>query len=115
MNIRMLLVAIVLVVVFCGGNINAQTRRDRDRVEMNFLYRFKVDGKTSKIEFTTLVPRTIPNKQNIELSYSVKPKKVFMKNRNSYAKFVFNRPRKDFTLSIKVKAQLLELSGQEER
>ncbi len=106
MNTRRLLVTLVLIVVFCGGNINAQNRRDRNKVEMDFLYKFKVNGKTSKVEFTTLLPRTIPNKQNIKLSYSVKPKKVFMKNRNRYAKFVFNHPRKDFTLTIKVKAEL---------
>ncbi|MFC1677219.1 transglutaminase family protein [Planctomycetota bacterium] len=106
MNTRRLLVAFVLVVVFYGGDINAQTRRTRNKVEMDILYKFKIDGKTSKVEFTILLPRTIPNKQNIELSYSVKPKKVFMKNRNSYAKFVFNHPRKDFTLVIKVKADL---------
>lgn len=106
MNTRRLLIAFVLIVVFCGSDINARTRRNRDRVEVDLIYKFKVEGKTSKIEFITLLPNTIPNKQNIELSYSIKPKKLFMKNRNRYAKFVFNRPKKEFTLTIKVKAEL---------
>lgn len=70
-------------------------------------YEFSVPGKTSVIKFVALLPQTIPDRQKIlDVDYSQKPSRVFSKNKNRYAEFVFVEPEKHFEVQINIKAEL---------
>jgi transglutaminase-like putative cysteine protease len=61
----------------------------------------------SKMNFVTLIPRTIAHRQEVlDIKYSTRPSRVFSKNGNTYAEFVFTRPKTQFRLKINVKAVL---------
>ena len=76
-------------------------------VEFEMSYKFSVPGETHNIEFTVLVPKTIPGRQNIiSTKYSPGPSGIFDKNENRYAKFIFNKPGRQEEVKISVKAEL---------
>jgi transglutaminase-like putative cysteine protease len=78
-------------------------------VELYLTYDLLVLGKTYKISFVTLVPQTIPDKQVISrINYSPKPSRIFSRNGNQYAEFVFVNPKRYIKIKIKVKAELFE-------
>jgi len=79
------------------------------RVELDLSYDLLVLGKTNEISFVTLVPQTIPDKQTIlSINYSPKPSRIFSRNGNQYAEFVFVNPKRYVKIKIKVKAELFE-------
>jgi len=76
-------------------------------VEFELSYDFSVQGETRKIDFTALVPKSIPGRQNIlSVSYSPKPLRIFDENGNRYARFSLNKPDKQEKIKISVKAEL---------
>ena len=78
-------------------------------VKFDLCYDFFVPGKTSKIKFIVLLPRTILGRQKIfDIKYSQEPSKCFSKNRNDYAEFIFINPPKQFKVEITVKAKLFK-------
>lgn len=78
-------------------------------VELDLTYDLLVLGKTYKISFVTLVPQTIPDRQTISrINYSPKPSRIFSRNGNQYAEFVFVNPKRYVKIKIKVKAELFE-------
>ena len=80
-----------------------------NNVEFDLCYDFSVKAIASKITFTTIIPQTIPGRQQIlHTEYSREPSKVFSKDGNKYAEFVFNRPQAEFRLKINIKAKLLK-------
>ena len=80
-----------------------------NRVELDLSYDLLVLGKTTKISFVTLVPQTIPNRQTIShINYSPKPSRIFSRNGNQYAEFVFVNPKRYVKIKIQVKAELFE-------
>ena len=101
-----------------GGRFVPQQSRDRQRatemafpqshiVEFELSYDFSVQGETRKIDFTALVPKSIPGRQNIlSVSYSPKPSRIFDENGNRYARFIFDKPEKQEKVKISVKAEL---------
>jgi len=104
--------------VEAGGRFVSQQSRDRQRapkrvfpqsriVEFELSYDFSVQGETRKIDFTALVPKSIPGRQNIlNVSYSPKPSRIFDENGNRYARFVFDKPGRQEKVKISVKAEL---------
>jgi transglutaminase-like putative cysteine protease len=47
------------------------------------------------------VPRSIPGRQKVvRLKYSHRPKKVFTRNGNRYARWIFRKPSRSFTIQI---------------
>ena len=79
------------------------------RTEFVLSYDFTVPGKTSRIQFIALVPKTIPNRQKItDVKYSLKPSKLFSKNGNKYVVFFFKSPPKHFKIDITVEAELFK-------
>jgi hypothetical protein len=79
------------------------------KVELYLSYDLLVLGKTYKISFVTLVPQTIPDRQTISrINYSPKPSRIFSRNGNQYAEFVFVNPKRYVKIRIKVKAELFE-------
>src|SRR5436190_21670134 len=75
--------------------------RQHLRVACAWRYVIGANQKTTKMVLTTLVPTTIPGRQKvIRLKYSHRPKKVFTRNGNRYARFEFRRPARPFTLHI---------------
>ncbi len=91
-------------------NISDQQRiraANKDKVEFDLRYDFSMQAVPSKMNFVTLIPQTIANRQKIlDINYSAQPRRVFTKNANTYAEFVFNRPPRQFTLKINVKAEI---------
>jgi len=87
----------------------AQNSMDqRNMVELDLSYDFSVPGKTFRISFVVVLPETIPGRQNIlGIKYSPKPTRIFNKNGNRYAEFVFIKPDRQEKLKINIKAELL--------
>lgn len=123
MKSRDLACVVLLIGLVSLANISAQTPTPRRRsgrvmlprpaanyanqVEFDLCYQFSVPGDTARIRFITLLPGTIPGKQNIlSVNYSRKPSRIFSRNGNHYAEFIFVEPRKRFEVKINVKAEL---------
>ncbi len=104
-KVKLLLFLIILSPVFQYCATGAK-QPNSNRVEFSLYYEFKVTGKTSKIKFIMVIPKTIPGKQRIALKYSHEPARVFEENGIRYAEFIFPNPQKSFTLEIKGKATL---------
>ncbi len=76
-------------------------------VEFDLNYDFSVPGETRRISLTVVLPTTIPDRQKIiSTNYSLKPSRVFRKNGNRYAEFIFNKPEKHININIIIKAEL---------
>jgi len=88
-----------------AGRTNAQS----NTVEFDLSYDFTVSGQTRRISLTALIPKTIPDRQNIiDIQYSQKPSRIFDQNGNRYAEFVFYKPEKDINIDISIKAELIK-------
>jgi len=84
------------------------TLRNKNSVEFNLIYDFSIQAVPSELSFTTPIPQTIPDRQEIhEVEYSEEPTRIFDKSGTKYAEFVFRKPPNQFRLEIKVKATLL--------
>ena len=76
-------------------------------VELDLSYDFSVPGKTHRLSFIVVLPRTIPDRQNIlSANYSPKPSRFFNENGNRYAEFVFVKPNRRVKIEISIKAEL---------
>ena len=76
-------------------------------VELDLTYDFSIPGDTYRINFVVILPETIPDRQRIlSLKYSPKPSRIFNKNGNRYAEFVFVKPDRQEKVEINIKAQL---------
>jgi transglutaminase/protease-like cytokinesis protein 3 len=76
-------------------------------VDFDLTFDLAVPGETDRINLTLVLPKTIPERQKIlDTHYSPKPSRVFNKNGNRYAEFVFNKPRKRINIDINIKAEL---------
>jgi hypothetical protein len=113
----------LLLSLLCLANINARTRPGHNRaqqrkpqkpnytktnkVKLDLCYDFSVPGKTSKIKFIVALPKTMPYRQRIyDITYSPEPSRIFSKNENDYAEFLFVNPKKQLKVEISVKARL---------
>jgi transglutaminase-like putative cysteine protease len=85
------------------------TLRNKNSVEFSLIYDFSIQAIPSELSFTTPIPQTIPNRQEIhQVEYSEEPTRIFDENGTKYAEFVFRKPPNQFRLEIKVKATLLK-------
>jgi transglutaminase/protease-like cytokinesis protein 3 len=76
-------------------------------VELDICYDISVPGQTHRISFVAILPETIPDKQKIlGVTYSQKPSRIFSKNGNRYAVFVFIKPDRQEKVEITIKAEL---------
>ena len=103
-----------------GGRINQLQRRETrppagrtntqsNTVEFDLSYDFTVSGETRRISLTTVIPKTIPDRQNIiDIQYSQKPSRIFEENGNRYAEIIFNKPEKQTKIDISIKAELFK-------
>ncbi len=124
MNLRILISISLLICSVserkAGGRIYpSQIRRTRppigrtnpqsNTVEFDLSYDFTVSGQTRRIGLTALIPKTIPDRQNIiDIQYSLKPSRIFEKNGNRYAEFIFNKPEKKIEINVSIKAELFK-------
>ena len=104
---------LLLNTVVCLTNASGQTRpiRTNDkyarRVDFSLYYDFRMLGQTSEIKLRVNLPKTIPEKQKIlSIDFSPKPTRIFSKNGNKYADFVFYKSQKRFRVKIDIKADL---------
>jgi len=103
-----------------GGSIIPKQRREsrlpvgktvnrNNIVEFDLSYDFSTSGETRRISFIVVIPKTLPDRQNIiDIQYSPKPSRIFEENGNRYAEFVFNRPEKQIKVDISIKAELFK-------
>ena len=83
------------------------TIENSNKVEFELGYEFSVPGKTPVVKFVALLPQTISGRQKIlGVDYSQEPSRIFSKNGNRYAEFVFVKPEKPFKVQINIKAEL---------
>ncbi len=76
-------------------------------VEFDLSYDFSVPGETHKINFIVVLPKTIPDRQSVlSINYSPKPSRIFHKNGNRYAEFVFIKPSRKVKIEINIRAEL---------
>lgn len=76
-------------------------------VELDICYDISVPGETYRINFVAILPETIPDKQKIfSVKYSRKPSRIFNKNGNRYAEFIFIKPDRQEKVEINIKAEL---------
>ena len=103
-----------------NGRINPSQRREirppagraianSNTVEFDISYDISVSGQTRKISLTALIPKTIPDRQNItDIQYSPNPSRIFDRNDNRYAEFTFTKPEKQIEINITIKAELFK-------
>lgn len=119
-----LLISSVSLADVSGRNPDRWHREQRreiqnNTVELDLLYDFSVPGETFRINFTVILPQTIPGKQKIlSIRYSPKPSRFFHENGNRYAEYVFVKPEKRMKVEIIIRAELLRydlLTAREKR
>ncbi|MBN2183650.1 MAG: transglutaminase domain-containing protein [Sedimentisphaerales bacterium] len=77
-------------------------------VEFDISHTLTITGNTRRIILTVVVPKTIPDRQNIlDIKYSPQPSRIFEQNDNHYAEFIFYKPDKQIEVDINVTAELL--------
>lgn len=87
----------------------ARTINQGNTVEFELSYDFSVSGETRRISLIAVIPKTIPDRQNIiDIQYSTKPSRIFDQNGNRYAEFTFNKPEKEINIVISIKAELFK-------
>jgi hypothetical protein len=78
---------------------------------VNFIidYNFDILGKTSRIDFITLIPCDYEDRQKIlGIDYSIHPARVFSSGPNKYAEFIISNPLSDFELRISAQLEIYE-------
>jgi transglutaminase-like putative cysteine protease len=76
-------------------------------VEFDLSYELTALGNTHKMSLIVVLPQSIRDRQKIRrIKYSPKPSRVFSRNGNRYAEFVFTNPEKKTEITISVKAEL---------
>ena len=97
----------------CLTNTNGQTRSTRAnnkytrRVDFSLHYHIRTSGQTPEIKLRVNLPQTIPDIQRIiSTNFSPQPTRVFTKNGNKYADFVFHTSPKRLSVKIDIKADL---------
>jgi transglutaminase-like putative cysteine protease len=122
MELRKLSLVLLLIISIAHGDLIAQSMlRQRwqyqqkpqnktilsNTVELDLSYDFSVPGDTLRIRFIVIVPETIPGRQKIlGIKYSRKPSRIFNKNGNRYAEFVFIKPDRQEKVEINIRAEL---------
>ena len=123
MELRKLSLVFLLVVLISHEDLTARSmlrqRREyqhrpqnsttqRNIVELDLSYDLSVPGETFRISFVVILPETIPGRQSVlGIKYSPKPTRIFNKNGNRYAEFVFIKPDRQEKVEIHIKAELL--------
>jgi transglutaminase-like putative cysteine protease len=91
-----------------GSNTTAQQAEGKS---INFIidYDFDISGKTSRIDFITLIPDGYEDRQKISgIDYSIHPARVFSSGPNQYAEFIISNPLSDFELKISAQLEIYE-------
>jgi hypothetical protein len=105
-----------LAIVFCltcsvltlFGNAACAQERKAKAISCTWRYVFTPNGKTSKLEVTAVVPHSIPRRQQITVSYSHQPRRVFTKHGVRYAQWVFQKPGQPITIEVRATGTLYE-------
>lgn len=70
-------------------------------------YQISIPGETSRIRFVVVIPKTMPGRQKIlSIDYSPEPQRLFNRNGNRYAEFVFRKPQRLISITVTIKAEL---------
>ncbi len=76
-------------------------------VELDLSYDLSAPPETSRIDLVVILPETIPDRQKIlSIKHSPKPSRIFRRNGNRYAEFVFVKPGRQKKVQIQIKAEL---------
>ncbi|MDY6796438.1 MAG: transglutaminase domain-containing protein [Actinomycetota bacterium] len=76
-------------------------------VSFEFEYDVHLLGENTSIDFTVAIPRTLEMRQEVgDISFNPQPLEVFDDGDNRYARFLFQYPVQDFTVTISGNARL---------
>jgi len=115
--IMLLLIFLVYPVEIYARSLPRQRRKQQTQpsrkttpkniVEFDLSYYLTALGDTRRLSLIVVLPQSIRDRQKIRrIKYSPKPSRVFNKNGNRYAEFVFTNPEKRTEITISVKAEL---------
>ncbi|MGB1243656.1 MAG: transglutaminase domain-containing protein, partial [Chitinophagales bacterium] len=80
---------------------------DVTTVSLEIYYNYQVEGKVNRILSTFFLPQNLPNKQRIvNIDYSITPNKIFESGGNQYIEFMFDQPKDNFILKMKLDVEL---------
>lgn len=106
LSLLILLIGLLYLADTSAQTVPEKTTLASNTAEFSLIYDFTVPGNTTKIKFTVVVPRTIPDRQRVTTRYTPKPAKIFSKNGNKYAEFLFINPKKQCRIEINLKAEI---------
>ncbi|HZD60471.1 MAG TPA: transglutaminase domain-containing protein [Anaerolineae bacterium] len=90
-------------IVSIGINYRVALSKDRSESPIRLPW-----GRTPKVVITSLIPKTIDNKQKVlSMHFSMEPSRIYDLDDNRYAEFVIENPKKDFDIRIEAKIKLL--------
>ena len=76
-------------------------------VELDLSYDFSFSEETHRISFIVPLPQSVENRQNVlSIHYDPKPSRIFERDGNRYAEFVFIHPEKKVSATIHVRLKL---------
>jgi len=83
------------------------SKSSKTEVDFSLCYDFVTLEKTSGILLRVNIPKSIPDRQRIlAIKYSREPSRVFSKNGNNYAEFIFERPQRQVKVEISIRADI---------
>lgn len=94
--------------LLCSFSVFSQTSNSNvTSVSLNIYYNYQVEGEVNHIVSTFFLPKNLPNKQRIiNIDATPPAHKIFKSGGNQYIQFVFDQPRTDFVLNIKLDIEL---------
>src|SRR5476651_642711 len=71
--------------------LSASEESSGRQISITLKYTIENHGKSGEVYLTTLIPKTVENRQKIlKIAFSTKPAKEFEENGDSYALFILN-------------------------
>lgn len=101
-----------------SGSVQSSRRQQRPQgqsllnarsstIRFNISYTLTVPSSVNRMQFLVLLPHTLPDRQKIiSIDYTPEPQRIFQKNGNTYAEYVFNSPAKQTYIDIFIKTRL---------
>jgi len=76
--------------------------RSVQHLDLSMRYDFKIPGKTSKVRFLVILPRTIQGRQTVSglTFHGEQPHRVFKRGGTSFAEYLFKNPNEDKRVEI---------------
>lgn len=96
-----------LLLLFCCNGKAQNFDPNVHTVSLDIYFNYKIEGEVNRILSTFFLPRNLPNKQRIiNIDYSRPPHKIFEEGDNQYIEFIFDEPKENFVLKMRLDIEL---------